>query len=64
MESRLAELELRYTELSELVQTLSDLVYGQQQELDLLRSQLAVLKNKVAEPGVVEGRGDEKPPHY
>ncbi len=39
-------------------------VYAQQRELDLLRSELSVLRRKVAEPGVVEGRGDEKPPHY
>lgn len=64
MESRLDELELRYTELQDLVQSLSEVVYAQQRELDLLRSELAVLKRKVAEPGVVEARGDEKPPHY
>lgn len=64
MESRLTELELRYTELQEQVQSLSEVVYAQQRELDLLHSELAVLKNKVAEPGVVEGRGDERPPHY
>jgi SlyX protein len=64
MESRLDELELRYIELQDLVQSLSEVVYGQQRELDLLRSELAVLKGKVAEPGVVEARGDEKPPHY
>jgi SlyX protein len=64
MESRLSELELRYTELQELVQSLSDVIYAQQRELDLLRSEVAVLKRKVGEPGVVEARGDEKPPHY
>lgn len=64
MESRLDELELRYTELQDLVQSLSEVVYGQQRELDLLRSELAVLRSKVAEPGVVDARRDEKPPHY
>lgn len=64
MESRLAELELRYLELQELLQSLSETVYAQQREIDLLRSELSLMQKKIAEPGVVEGRGDERPPHY
>lgn len=64
MEPRLAELELRYTELQDLVQSLSDVIYAQQREIDLLKSELAVLRKKVNEPGVVDARADERPPHY
>ena len=65
MDDRLTELELRYTELQALVQELSDVVYAQQKELDLLRSEIVLLKRRVeAEPGLVDAKADEKPPHY
>jgi uncharacterized coiled-coil protein SlyX len=64
-ESRFVELELRYMQQYELLQELSDVVYAQRRELDGLRAELDLLKKKLAdEPGLVDARQQEKPPHY
>ena len=65
MEERLKELELRYTEQQAFVQELSEVVYAQQRQIDALNARLAVLAKKLeAEPGLVDAKADEKPPHY
>ncbi|MFL5320430.1 MAG: SlyX family protein [Myxococcaceae bacterium] len=65
MEERLRELELRFTEQQDLLQQLSEVVYAQQRNLDVLTAQLNALRQKLeAEPGVVDPREQEKPPHY
>lgn len=65
MEQRIAELELRFTEQQELVQQLSDVVYAQQKSIDLLMSELRSMRKKLeGEPGVVDAKEQEKPPHY
>lgn len=65
MEDRIIELELRYTEQQAMLQTLSDTVYAQQKALDLVRAEVLQLRKRLeAEPGMVESRGDEVPPHY
>ena len=61
---RLTELELRYTALQELVQQLSDVVYAQGRELEALRARVSMLDKKLAEPGLVDARQTERPPHY
>ena len=64
-ESRLVELELRYMQQQELLQQLSDVLYAQQRELDTLRAEVEYLTKKVeGEPGLVDARQQEKPPHY
>jgi len=64
-ESRLVELELRYMQQQEMLQQLSDVLYAQQRELDTLRAEVEYLKQKVeGEPGLVDARQQEKPPHY
>lgn len=64
-ESRLVDLELRYMEQQELVQQLSEVLYAQQRELDLLKAEVAFLKKKLeSEPGLVDARQQERPPHY
>lgn len=64
-ESRFVELELRYMQQYELLQELSDVVYAQRRELDGMRAELDLLKKKLAdEPGLVDARQQEKPPHY
>ena len=64
-ESRLIELELRYMQQTELLQQLSDVLYAQQQELDALRTEVELLKRKLeGEPGLVDARQQERPPHY
>lgn len=64
-EARLIELELRYMQQSELLQQLSDALYAQQQELNSLRAEVDLLKRKLeGEPGLVDARQQERPPHY
>lgn len=62
---RVTELEILFTEQQRLLQELSDVVYRQQQQIDLLGSEVALLKKKLAaDPGLVDASAAEKPPHY
>lgn len=64
-DERLDELELRFMEQQRLLEDLSGVIYAQQQQLDLAHARLAQLEKKVSsEPGLVDARADEKPPHY
>jgi SlyX protein len=64
-ESRMVELELRYMQQQELLQQLSDVLYAQQRELAALKAEVDRLKEKLAgDPGLVDSRQQEKPPHY
>jgi SlyX protein len=64
-ESRIVELELRYMQQQELLQELSEVLYAQRKELDALNAELELVKKKVeGEPGLVDARQQEKPPHY
>ena len=64
-EKRIVELEIRYTQQQELLQELSDVLYAQQRLIDALRAEVDVLKRKMeAEPGLVDARVQERPPHY
>jgi SlyX protein len=64
-ESRLVELELRYMQQQELLLQLSDALYSQQRELDTVKAELELLKKKLQdEPGLVDARQQERPPHY
>lgn len=64
-EGRLDELEVRYTHLEKTVQELSDVIWRQQQELDLLRDLVERLKGRLdADPGLVEAGRVDRPPHY
>ncbi|MBN1207226.1 MAG: SlyX family protein [Myxococcaceae bacterium] len=64
-ESRLIELELRYMQQAELLQQLSDVLYAQQQAMDALKAEVDLLKRKLeGEPGLVDARQQERPPHY
>ena len=63
--SRLTELEIRFTQQQELLQELSGVLYAQQRELDLLRLEVSALKKKLeGDPGLVDARQQERPPHY
>ena len=63
--SRLTELEIRFTQQQELLQELSGVLYAQQRELDLLRLEVGALKKKLeGDPGLVDARQQERPPHY
>lgn len=62
---RLNTLETRYTELERLVEELNEAVYRQQQQLDALTATVVRMEERLkAEPGLVDARADEKPPHY
>jgi len=64
-ESRVMELELRYMQQAELLQQLSDVLYTQQKSLDALKAEVELLKSKLAgEPGLVDAKQLERPPHY
>ena len=64
-EARIIELELRYMQQAELLQQLSDTLYAQQQELNALRVEVDLLKRKLeGEPGLVDAKQQERPPHY
>ena len=64
-ESRIVELELRYMQQQELLQELNDVLYAQRRELDALRADVEFLRKKLeGEPGLVDARQQEKPPHY
>jgi uncharacterized coiled-coil protein SlyX len=66
MEERIIELELRSMQQQRTIEELSDVVYKQQQQIDLLKSTLQQLARKMAagEPGLVDEKGPERPPHY
>jgi len=64
-DSRLTELELRYMQQAELLQQLSDVLYTQQKAMDVLKAEVELLKNKLAgDPGLVDAKQLERPPHY
>jgi SlyX protein len=64
-EARFIELELRYMQQAELLQQLSDVLYAQQRELDALKAEMDHLKRKLeGEPGLVDAKQQERPPHY
>lgn len=64
-ENRFIDLEMKIAHLEKSNDDLSDTVYRQQQEMDIMRKQLDLLVNQVKAGGGLEIRGpNEKPPHY
>jgi SlyX protein len=62
METRVVDLEIRYTHLERLVDELNRVVFQQSKEIDALRAELLRLRQRFDEPG---GEiPDERPPHY
>jgi uncharacterized coiled-coil protein SlyX len=62
MESRLTDLEIRYTHLERQVAELSEVVYEQQRTIDGLLRQLTATKAEIAQLSAPVT--NEKPPHY
>lgn len=64
-DARIIELEIRFMQQQELLQELSDVLYGQQKLIDGLRAEVEQLKKKLeGDPGLVDARQHERPPHY
>lgn len=64
-EDRLTELEIRFMQQQETLQELSDVLYSQQRLIEALKAELDVFKKKLeADPGIVDARQQERPPHY
>ncbi|WP_162241793.1 SlyX family protein [Pseudorhodoferax sp. Leaf267] len=63
---RLDTLELKAFDAEDLLDQLNMTVYRQQQQIDNLLQQLALLRERLPEPGAAPGRNllDELPPHY
>jgi SlyX protein len=64
MDERVKELELRLTEQQGLLQDLSEVLYRQQQEIDLLRAVVEAVQKRLAAVEEQPTVGPEKPPHY
>jgi uncharacterized coiled-coil protein SlyX len=62
MESRLTDLEVRYTHLERQVAELSEVVFAQQKAIDGLRRQLTETKAEIGHLSAPVT--NEKPPHY
>jgi uncharacterized coiled-coil protein SlyX len=61
-ESRLTDLEVRYTHLERQVAELSEVVFAQQKAIDGLTRQLTSAKAEIAQ--LSPPAANEKPPHY
>ncbi len=65
VDERLIEVEIRAAHLEKSVSELSEVMYGQQKELDQLRALFEQIRDKVrGDPGLVEASQNDKPPHY
>ena len=65
MQERIDELESRFTLQEHLVNELSEVIWKQQKQLDALQRLVGQLEQKLGgDPGLVDGKADEKPPHY
>jgi SlyX protein len=64
MEQRIVELELKAAEQQHELEELSGVVYKQQRELDALKAALQSLAKRVGEPGLIDDKPPERPPHY
>jgi len=62
MESRLVDLEVRYTHLERQVGELSEIVFEQQKAIDRLLRQLAATKAQLTQ--LASPVTNEPPPHY
>jgi uncharacterized coiled-coil protein SlyX len=61
MESRLVDLEVRYTHLERQVAELNQVVFEQQRIIDVLRKQVQAVNARVDQG---ESTPHERPPHY
>ena len=63
-EQRLTELEIKASFNEDALDQLNQVVYRQQQQIDLLLRELAELRRRAPEEPVQRAPRDERPPHY
>jgi SlyX protein len=66
VDHRLNELEIKASFAEDLLEQLNQVVVRQQQQIDRLQRELAVLRDTLPEPGAAGARNlrDEIPPHW
>jgi len=66
LESRITELEIKISYTEDTVEELNRIVFRQQQQIDLLVTEIRSLREqaRTAEPTVPRNLRDEIPPHY
>ena len=67
LETRVVALEMRYMEQESTIQDLNEVILSQQREIDVMRRDLAELKEQMAAAGtslVRDQSEEEPPPHY
>ncbi len=66
IDQRLIDLEVKAAYADDLLDQLSDQIYRQQQQIDLLLSELRLLRERLPETGSAAPRNlrDDIPPHY
>jgi SlyX protein len=67
MESRIAELEMKFMHQESTIEELNEVVVGQQKTLDRLTREVELLKQRLKEvrsPIVREPSEEPPPPHY
>lgn len=66
MENRLTEIEIKLTQIEDLVETLNLAVFRQQEQIATLQQQHQLIIQQVQDLALADPRlpGDEVPPHY
>ena len=66
IEERLVNLEVKAAYADDLLDQLSDQIYRQQQQMDLLLHELRLMRERLPESGTAAPRNlrDDIPPHY
>ncbi|MEW5966950.1 MAG: SlyX family protein [Pseudomonadota bacterium] len=66
MQDRLTEIETKLAFAEDLIETLNQTVFRQQEQIDLLQAQLRLLHGQMQalQPDAARSPRDEIPPHY
>ena len=66
LENRVTELEIKLGYAEDMIDTLNQTVFRQQEQIDLLQRQLTELYRRLCESDAQDSRepGEELPPHY
>ena len=67
IDQRLIDLEVKAAYADDQLEQLSDLIYRQQQQIDLLLHELRLMRERLPEPGssgASRNLRDDVPPHY